>query len=185
MNPDAGSGRSAEDLYEYLMATWKPTVSAINGYCLAQGVGVALSCDMRIAADNAQLGWPHAKLGIPSTSGTCILSRMVSFNIAMQFLYTGDLMGAEEALRLNLVNMVAPGGRLLEEADHFIRTKILPNAPLAMRVMKEIAVRGRNMTFRDQIRFAGFARGKMETSHDMKEGIAAFLEKRQPKFEGS
>jgi len=185
MNPEAGSGRSAEDLYEYLMTTWKPTVSAINGFCLAQGVGLAFSCDIRIAADNAQLGWPHAKLGIPSTSGTCILSRMIPFDIAMEYLYTGEFVSAQEALRLNLVNRVVPADKLLEEADHFIHTKILPNAPLAMRAMKELAVRGRNMTFPDQVRFAGLLRTKMESSKDMKEGIAAFLEKRKPKFEGT
>jgi enoyl-CoA hydratase/carnithine racemase len=185
MSPDIGSGRSAENIFEHLMTIWKPTLSAINGYCLAQGVGFALSCDIRMAADNAQLGWPHAKLNIPSTSGTCILSRMIPFNIAMEYLYTGEFMSAQEALRLNLVNRVVPADKLLEEADRFIHTKILPNAPLAMRAMKELAVRGRDMTFPDQVRFAGLFRNKMESSKDMKEGIAAFLEKRTPKFEGA
>ena len=183
-NPEIGSGRSTEDLYEYLVTIWKPTVAAINGYCLAQAAGIACSCDIRIAADDAKLGWPQSKRGFPSTSGPCILARILPFNLAMQFLYTGDFIDAQEALRLHLVNTIVPTSKLLEEADNFIRNKILPNAPLAMMIMKEVAVRGRNMTFPDQVRFAGAARARVEASKDMKEGIAAFLEKRAPKFEG-
>jgi len=183
-SPEIGSGKSTEDLYDYLMNIWKPTVAAINGHCLAQSAGIACSCDIRIAADNAKLGWPQSKRGIPSTSGPSILARIIPFNIAMQFLYTGDFVEAQEALRLHLVNMVVPASRLIEEADLFIRTKILPNAPMAMRIMKEVAVRGRHMTFADQVRFAGAARARAEAGQDFKEGIVAFLEKRKPKFEG-
>ncbi|MEW6267623.1 MAG: enoyl-CoA hydratase/isomerase family protein [Thermodesulfobacteriota bacterium] len=178
------SGRTTEDLYDYIMTAWKPTVAAINGYCLAQAAGIACSCDLRFAADDAQLGWPQAKRGIPSTAGPCILARLVPFNIAMEILYTGHLLGAEEALRLQLVNRVFTAAKLLEEADDFIRSRILPNGPLAMRVMKEVAVRGRHMTFPDQVRFSNTARARLEVSQDMKEGILAFLEKRKPKFEG-
>ncbi len=72
---------------------------------------------------------------------------------------------------------VVPASKLVEEADHFIRTKILPNAPLAMRIMKEVAVKERNMTFPDQVRFAGAARARAEAGEDFKEGIVAFLER--------
>ncbi len=75
-NPEIGSGRSTEDLYEYLVTIWKPTVAAINGYCLAQGAGIACSCDIRIASEDAKLGWPQSKRGFPSTSGPSILARI-------------------------------------------------------------------------------------------------------------
>jgi len=177
-------GRWSEDLYALIKTVYKPTVSAINGLCLAQGAGIALSCDIRIASDTVKFGWPQSKRGLPSISGPTMLSRMFPFNIAMQYLYTGDYILAPEALRLNLVNQVFPAADLFNEADKFIRTKILPNAPLAQRTMKEAAIRTKDLGLEDAVRFAMALRAKVEQSKDIVEGFVAFYEKREAKFEG-
>jgi enoyl-CoA hydratase/carnithine racemase len=177
-------GRWTEDLYAHIKTIMKPTVSAIDGLCLAQGAGIALSCDVRIGSDLARFGWPQSKRGLPSISGPTMLSRMVPFNIAMQYLYTGDYISSQEALRLNLLNMIVPADQLLTEADNFIRGKILPNAPLAQRTMKEAAVRSKDMALEDAVRFAMALRAKVEKSKDIYEGYLAFFEKRPAKFTG-
>jgi enoyl-CoA hydratase/carnithine racemase len=182
---EIGTGRSTEDTYLFVQEMWKPTVSAINGYCLAQGAGIALSCDIRIAADDAQIGWPHVKRGLASTSGPALLCDRVPINIALQALYTGDFLSAQEALNLKLVNMVVPADKLMEEADKFVRTKILPNAPLAMRAIKEAATRGRELNLRQRVRFCGFFVDKMRRTNDAVEGVNAFKEKREPRFTGT
>jgi enoyl-CoA hydratase len=177
-------GRWTEDLYALIKTIYKPTVVAINGLCLAQGAGIALSCDVRIASDSVRFGWPQSKRGLPSISGPTVLTKMIPFNIAMEYLYTGDYIPAPEALRLNMVNRVVPADKLLEETENFIRTKILPNAPLAQRTMKEAAIRTRDQGLDDAVRFAMALRAKIEKSADMVEGYVSFFEKRAPKFEG-
>ncbi len=177
-------GRYTGDLYNCIKMIMKPTVCAINGLCLAQGAGMALSCDIRIASEIARFGWPQSKRGLPSISGPTMLSRSIPFNIAMQYLYTGDYIPAQEALRLNLVNMIVPTDQLFTAAEEYIRSKILPNAPLAQRTMKEAAIRSRDMALDDAVRFAMALRSKVETSADIVEGFIAFYEKRDPKFEG-
>lgn len=181
---DVTPGRYTEDLYNCIKTIMKPTVSAINGLCLAQGAGIALSCDIRIAADTAKFGWPQSKRGLPSISGPTMLSRAIPFNIAMQYLYTGDYISAQEALRLNLINMIVPADQLFDAAEDFIRGKILPNAPLAQRTMKEAAIRSKDMALDDAVRLAMALRAQVEKSDDINEGFLAFYEKRPPRFEG-
>src|SRR5215212_11806148 len=96
--------RTTDDLYLYLSQFYKPIIAAINGLCLAQGGGLALLSDIRIAADTAQFGWPQVKRGISSMSGPTLLAKRLPFNIAMQLLMTGEPLSAPDALRHNLVN---------------------------------------------------------------------------------
>ncbi|RMF87988.1 MAG: enoyl-CoA hydratase/isomerase family protein [Nitrospinota bacterium] len=178
-----GTPGSTTALYQCIQEIWKPTIAAINGFCLAQGAGIALSCDIRIASERAQFGWPQVKRGIASTSGPCILAHHLPLNIALELLYTGDLIDAQEAKRLNLVNKVVPHERLRDESEQFVR-QILQNAPLAMRAIKEIAIRSIDMTMEDRIRFAGLLSAQIQESEDAKEGLSAFREKRQPVWQG-
>ncbi len=176
---------SAELLYELLQTTWKPTIAAIQGNCLAQGAGLACACDIRIAADNAVIGWPQARLGIPSTSGPCVLATQIPLNLALEHMYTGEPFNSEQALRLNIYNYVVPADSLMEETERLIRSRILINAPLAMRIMKEVAVRRQAMCTTDAVMLTRKLRSLISEGYDIREGLAAFKEKRQPKFKGN
>jgi len=170
-------------VYAGLMSITKPVLAAINGPCLAQGAGVALLSDIRIAADDAVFGWPQVKRGISSVSGPAILCRVVPENIAFEYLFTGEFITAQEALRWGLINRVCPKAEVLDQTFALAR-KILENAPLAVRSIKEAHLRTKNV---NQIEaFAlGEAMAKLANqSEDAKEGLAAFAEKRPPVGKG-
>ena len=174
---------STEDLYVYQTQVFKPIIASINGLCLAQGGGIALASDIRIASDQAQFGWPQAKRGIGSVSGPCMLAHRVPLNYAFEFLFTGDFINAERALELGMVNKVVPHDELESATDEVVQ-KLLNNAPLAMRAIKEVAVRGLSMRLEDRVRLAGIVNRRLQRTEDAQEGLAAFAEKRTPVFHG-
>ncbi len=174
---------STEDLYVYQTQVFKPIIASINGLCLAQGGGIALASDIRIASDQAQFGWPQAKRGIGSVSGPCMLAHRVPLNYAFEFLFTGDFINAERALELGMVNKVVPHDELESATDEFVQ-KLLQNAPLAMRAIKEVAVRGLSMRLEDRVRLAGIVNRRLQRTEDAEEGLTAFAEKRTPVFRG-
>ena len=174
---------STEDLYVYQSQIFKPLIAAINGFCLAQGGGLALASDIRIASDQAQFGWPQAKRGIGSVSGPCMLAQKVPINLAFEYLFTGDMISAERAYEMGMVNHVVPHDDLMEEVDKFVQ-KLRQNAPLSMRTIKEVAVRGQNMRLEDRVRLAGIVNRRLQRTEDAQEGIKAFQEKRTPVFHG-
>ena len=178
-----GRHGTATAFYQYLQELYKPTIAAINGYCLAQGGGIALSCDIRIASDQAQFGWPQVKRGISSTSGPTLLCQRIPLNIAMEMLFTGDFIDPKRALELNLVNKVVPHEQLMDETEKMVR-KIMSNAPLAVRSIKEIGLRGLTLHLEERVRLAGLIREEILQSEDAKEGLQAFAEKRQPVWKG-
>jgi enoyl-CoA hydratase/carnithine racemase len=174
---------STEDIYVYQTQIFKPIIAAINGFCLAQGGGIALASDIRIASDQAQFGWPQAKRGIGSVSGPCMLAHRMPLNLALEFLFTGDTISAQRALELDLVNKVVPHDELESATDEVVQ-KLLQNAPLAMRAMKEVAIRGLSMRLEDRVRLAGIVNRRLQRTEDAQEGLSAFAEKRTPVFVG-
>ena len=179
----ANEGPTTGDLYVVQSQIWKPIIAAINGICLAQGCGIALGSDIRIASSSAQFGWPQAKRGISSVSGPALLSQVVPRNIAFEFLFTGDFVDAQRALELMLVNYVVPPEEVMPKAEELAR-KMIANAPLSLAAIKEAAIKGSEMGLEERVAFAQKKRDEVLQTEDAKEGVKAFIEKRPAQFKG-
>ena len=179
----ANEGPSTGDLYVVQSNIWKPIISAINGICLAQGCGIALGSDIRIASSKAEFGWPQAKRGIASVSGPALLSHVVPRNIAFEFLFTGDFVDAHKALELMLVNYVVEPDQVMAKSEE-IAQKITANAPLSLAAIKEASIKGSEMGLEERVKFAQDKRNEVLESEDAKEGVLAFAEKRAPVWKG-
>ena len=179
----ANEGPTTGDLYVEQSKIWKPIISAINGVCLAQGCGIALGSDIRIASTEAQFGWPQAKRGISSVSGPALLSQVVPRNIAFEFLFTGDFVDAQKALELMLVNYVVAPEDVMPRAEEMAR-KITANAPLSLAAIKEASVKGSEMGLEERVAFAQKKRDEVLQTEDAQEGVRAFAEKRAPVWKG-
>jgi enoyl-CoA hydratase len=162
----------------------KPVIAAINGFALGGGCELAMACTMRIASTNAKLGQPEVKLGIlPGFGGTQRLARLVGKGKAMEMCLTGDPIPAEEALRIGLVDRVVAEGKALEASVEVAR-KIAANGPLAVAFTMEAIHHGLDMALEDGLEFEAALFGVCASTQDMREGMAAFLEKRPAKFQG-
>jgi enoyl-CoA hydratase/carnithine racemase len=163
---------------------WKPIIAAINGYCLAGGLEIALSCDIRVAAEQAQFGLPEPKRAIiPAAGGTQRLPRSVPLAFAMELLLTGDRFDAQTALRFGLVSRVVPQAELMATTEA-IAGRILECGPLAVRAIKQAVLRGREMSLEDGLRLEGQLAGPIFGTEDAREGPRAFAEKRKPAYKG-
>jgi enoyl-CoA hydratase len=162
----------------------KPVIAAVNGFALGGGCELAMACHVRLAAANARLGTPEAKLGLMcGYAGTQRLSRLVGKGRALELLLTGEMVDAQEALRIGLVNRVVPGEKLLAESEALLR-KMLANGPLSLRFILQAVNSGLEMPQAEAQRLEATLFGLICTTQDMKEGTQAFLEKRAPKFQG-
>jgi enoyl-CoA hydratase len=163
----------------------KPVIAAINGFALGGGCELAMACHVRIAAESARFGQPEAKLGIaPGYGGSVRLPRLVGKGRALELLLTGQMIDAAEAYRIGLVNRVVPGDRLLEESETMLRA-MLENGPLALRVCIEAVDAALETTVDEGLLLEANYFGLLASTSDMREGMAAFLEKRKPRFTGN
>ncbi len=164
---------------------WKPTIAAINGHCLAAGLALALSCDLRMASPNATFGTMAAKRGIVAGGGqTQRLARYIPFGKAMEMILFGERIDAEEAHRIGLVNKLVPQADLLDAAMEWA-AKLCDNGPLALQAMKRAAYEGGwDMTFREGMRLEARLYAEVMKSEDAAEGQRAFAEKRPARFKG-
>ncbi|MEJ2237095.1 MAG: enoyl-CoA hydratase-related protein [Gemmatimonadales bacterium] len=186
-------GRSTMDQYavmkrrrvfEAIESLPKPTIAAVNGYCLGGGCELAMACDIRIASDNAKLGQPEVNLGIiPGGGGTQRLPRLVGMGRAYKLLYTGEIIAADEALQIGLVDEVVPQSELLRRVAD-LATRIAEKSPLTLRIIKEAVRASARAPLDEGIRLETTLFGLAFSSEDKAEGIAAFLEKRPPDFKG-
>ena len=163
----------------------KAYIAAVNGFALGGGCELALACDFIYASAKAKLGQPEVKLGvIPGFGGTQRLARRVGVAKAKELIFTGDIIGAEEALRIGLVDKVTEPDALMETAFATAK-KILANGPLAVAAAKQIIHEGLSMTLEQGNRLEQLAFANLFSTDDQSEGMAAFLEKREPAFRGS
>lgn len=179
--------KTARSIYiksmESLEAISKPTIAAINGYCLAAGFALALAFDLRIAAESASFGTPEPRVGLYHGYGSLRLPRQIPMAIAMEMLLVCERMSAQEAYRVGLVNRVVPQGQLMATAEDWAK-KICLNAPLPLRLNKELAYRGMDLTREQGLRYFEAKTNMIKDSEDAKEGSRAFIEKRVPQFKG-
>jgi enoyl-CoA hydratase len=175
------AGQHVFDLVENL---GKPVIAAINGYALGGGCELAMACTLRIAADTAKIGQPEIALGlIPGYAGTQRLARLVGKGRAMEMILSGAPISAHEAERIGLVHRVVAAGELMTEARKLAH-QLAANAPLAMRYIIDAINKGTEMAFAEACRYEATLFGLIAATDDMREGTAAFLEKRKPVFKG-
>ncbi len=174
-------GQHVFDLIENL---GKPVIAAINGYALGGGCELAMACTLRIAADTAKLGQPEISLGlIPGYAGTQRLPRLVGAGRALEILLTGAPISADEAFRIGLVNRVVPAAELMNEARK-LAAVLAKAAPVAARYIINAVHKGLTMPFAEACQYEATLFGLVASTEDMKEGTAAFLEKRKAEFKG-
>jgi enoyl-CoA hydratase len=161
----------------------KPTIAAVNGFALGGGCELALACDIRYAASTAKLGQPEVNLGIiPGWGGTQRLARVCGLGVAKELIFTGRLVDAEEALRIGLVNAVHDP--VLEKAQE-TAALLASKSPVSLRLMKELANRALGGDHEANLNAEGEGFGELFSTQDAKEGLTAFVEKREPNFTGS
>lgn len=162
----------------------KPLIAAIEGYALGGGLELALCTDIIVAGEGAKLGLPEVKIGIlPGGGGTQKLARLIGAKRAMLLLTTGRMFSAAEALAMGVISEVAPTGQALPRAIEIAR-EIAAMAPIAVQQIKEIVNAGLNAPLETALALERKALQLLFATHDQKEGMRAFLEKRKPKFEG-
>ena len=167
------------------LEVWKPVIAAVNGYCLGGGMTLLLATDIRVAADHATFGVSEVKRGvIPANGGTQRLLAQLPHAIAMEMLLTGASIDAATALRWGLINRVVKPEALMETALDYAR-QIAANAPLAVQAAKELAIRSGDMDLASGLRMEQMVSRLLQQTDDVKEGRAAFAEKRVPHFKGS
>ena len=161
--------------------TWKPLIAAVNGFALAGGWSIAQMCDLRLAAEDAQLGITETKWSLLPPFGT-ILPKMLPLSAVLELCLTAQPVTAQRAYDMGFLNKVVPGDQLMEEALTMAQ-QIAENAPLAVRAFKELAYRGLNMSTQDLSALTYHMYDELLKTEDSKEGPLAFAEKRKPNWQ--
>ena len=178
------SSRFGQNVLDLIENLGKPVIAAVNGFALGGGCETALACSIRIAIDNAKFGQPEVKLGlIPGGGGTQRLPRLVGKGRALQLILSGDMIGAQEAYRIGLVNEIVPEAELITRAEAIL-AKIASNAPIAVKFALEAANKGLDASQGEGLLLEASYFGLCAATEDKKEGTSAFLEKRTPQFRG-
>lgn len=189
LTPMAGSAhaRKGQGIVAQLEQMPKLTVAAINGFCLGGGLELALACHCRVAAPEAKLGLPETTLGIiPGYGGTQRMARLIGKGRALELICTGKMIDAQEAYRIGLVNQIASEGQSAVEAAKALihPPKAKAVSPVAVAMAIQAVNHGLDMSLADGLDYETRLFGLLATTHDMKEGMSAFIEKRSAEFRG-
>jgi enoyl-CoA hydratase len=162
----------------------KPVIAAMNGYALGGGLEVAMSCDIRIASENARMGQTEINIGlIPGWGGTQRLTRLIGRTKAKELVFTGKMIDAKTAEQLGIVNMVVPADKFKETVRQFA-TELASKAPVALKVAKALINKGADISLDAAIALEREGFGVVASTEDLQEGVSAFTEKRKPTFKG-
>ena len=186
LTPDEATrlARQGQAVFDRLESLPVPTIAAINGYALGGGCELALACTFRLMADTARLGLPETSLGlIPGFGGTQRLARAIGRQQALELILTGRQVDADECVRLGLALRAVPADRLMDEALA-LAGQLASRAPLALRYAREAVAEGLDRPLADALALEARLFGLAFATADMREGVRAFLEKRQPSFTG-
>lgn len=176
--------RAGQDVLLTIERFPKPVLAAVGGYALGGGCELALACHLRVGSDNARFGLPEVGLGIiPGYGGTIRLARLIGLGRAIEVTLTGDHIDAERAERIGLVSKVVPRADLLDEAKKLLR-RVTANGPVAVRMALASIYRALDTSMADALDFESSLFGLLASTEDMREGMAAFLEKRKAEFQG-
>jgi enoyl-CoA hydratase len=171
-------------LLDFIENLGKPVICAVNGFALGGGCELAMACHIRVAADSAKFGQPEVALGvIPGFGGTQRLARLIGRGRAAEIVLTGEMVQAEEAFRMGLVNKVVPKAQLMEEARKMAKS-ILSRSPLAVHLALQSILRGIEAPLAEGLKIESELFAHACASEDKEEGTAAFLQKRKPVFKG-
>ena len=178
------SSRFGQGVLDLIEDLGKPVIAAINGFALGGGCEAAMACTIRIAVEHAKFGQPEVKLGLlPGGGGTQRLPRLVGKGRALQIILSGEMISAQEAYRIGLVNEVVPGADLIARAEAILK-QITSNAPIAIKLALEAANKGLETSQSEGFALEASYFGICAATEDKKEGTSAFLEKRTPQFHG-
>jgi len=176
--------RRRQQVFNRLAEMKIPVIAAINGFALGAGLELAIACTIRVACEEARLGSPEVNLGIiPGDGATQRLPRLIGFGRAMEMVLTGDFIDAQEAYRIGLVNKVVPRTELMDAARK-LAAKLAAKAPLAVQCAKEAVNRSLEVGLYEGLAHESYLHALTCATEDKKEGVAAFLEKRKPNFQG-
>lgn len=187
LNAEEGEtfGRLGAQVFRKIEVLGIPVIAAVNGFALGGGCELAMACDIRICSENAKFGQPEVGLGIiPGFSGTYRLAKLVGMGYAKEMIYTGKAIRADEALRIGLVNAVHPQAELMEAANK-MAAKICAMAPIAIKYAKECINAEYDLAADDAIAYENKVFGKCFATNDQKEGMTAFLTKREAQFKNN
>lgn len=163
------------------LEVWKPTIAAVNGYCLGFALTLVAACDFVIVSDRAEFGFPEVRIGVPTIQGAVRMPGRVGWQNAMELLLIGERVNAQRIKEMGLAMKVVPHDDLMKEARS-LADRLCKSAPLAVRATKEVAWRGQQMAFTEAIRFGETMRRVAGATEDAREGMAAAREKRDPQW---
>jgi enoyl-CoA hydratase len=178
------SSRFGQEVLDLIENLGKPVIAAVNGFALGGGCETAMACTIRIAVENAKFGQPEVKLGlVPGGGGTQRLPRLVGKGRALHLILSGEMISAQEAYRIGLVNEIVPAAELITRAEAILN-QIAANAPIAVKFALEAANKGMETSQSEGLLLEASYFGLCAATEDKKEGTSAFLDKRAPQFHG-